>query len=317
MTVRETLAGGTARLREGNIEGPARDAALLLAGVLRTDRAGIIAAGQENVTENTRARFTELLERRLAGECVAYLLGKKEFRGLDFAVNAAVLVPRPDTETLVEAALEALGSSSLSPPLPFLDLCTGSGAVAVALKHEAPFLEVWASDISAEALEVAAANAARLLAGPGLPASGLPQASVPPQDRAALSPSPPIRFLCGDLFAPFSPALRFAYITANPPYVPAGEIDGLAPEVRREPRLALDGGAEGLDILGRIIAEAPDHLRPGGTLLLEADPRQMTMLRSLLETEGYHDIKIFRDLPGAERVIGGVHPGRSGQGKNV
>ncbi|MDR1899030.1 MAG: peptide chain release factor N(5)-glutamine methyltransferase, partial [Treponema sp.] len=164
MTVRETLAEGTARLREGNIESPALDASLLLAGALQTDRAGVIAAGPETVAGEVRARFTGLLERRLSGECVAYLLGTKEFRGLDFTVSPAVLVPRPDTETLVEAALEAVRASPAPPPLSLLDLCTGSGAVAVALKHEAPFLEVWASDISAEALEVAEANAARLLA---------------------------------------------------------------------------------------------------------------------------------------------------------
>jgi release factor glutamine methyltransferase len=323
MTVTETLAEGTARLREGNIEGPALDAALLLAGVLQRDRAGLIAAGPETVTGETRARFTELLDRRLSGECTAYLLGKKEFWGLDFAVGAAVLVPRPDTETLVEAALEALGSPPLPPPLALLDLCTGSGAVAIALKHEAPFLEVWASDISAGALEVAAANAARLLrpgAGPHA-GSGPPRgrASDPPGDGPPLSPrpGPPVRFLQGDLFAPFPPAPGFAYITANPPYIPTGEIGGLAPEVRKEPRLALDGGADGLALLGRIIAGAPDYLRPGGSLLLEADPRQMTALRSLLETEGYRDIKIRRDLRGAERVIGGTHPGRNGQRKNV
>ncbi|MDR1618540.1 MAG: peptide chain release factor N(5)-glutamine methyltransferase [Treponema sp.] len=302
MTVRETLAEGTARLREGNIEGPGLDAALLLARVFQTDRAGLVAAGPETVTGETRARFTELLDRRLSGECTACILGKKEFWGLDFAVNAAVLVPRPDTETLVEAALETVRSSPLSPPLTLLDLCTGSGAVAVALKHEAPFLEVRASDISAEALEVAAANATRLLGPEAGPHAGS---------------GPPVRFFRGDLFAPFSPAAGFACITANPPYIPTGEIGGLAPEVRREPRLALDGGTDGLRLLGRIIAEAPDYLRPGGTLLLEADPRQMAILRSLFEAEGYCDIKIRRDLPGAERVIGGRHPGRNGQHKNV
>ena len=299
MTVRETLAWGTARLGEGNIESPALDAALLLAGLLQTDRAGIVAAGPETVTGDLRARFAELLTRRISGECVACLLGKKEFWGLDFVVNAEVLVPRPDTETLVEAILEELGSSSLSPPLSLLDLCTGSGAVAIALKHEAPFLEVWASDISAGALEVAGANAARLLTGPDA-GSG-----------------PPVRFLHGDLFAPLPPDPGFAYISANPPYIPSGEIGNLAPEVRREPRLALDGGADGLGLLRRIIMEAPEYLRPGGTLLLEADPRQMTILRSLFKTEGYRDIKIRRDLAGAERVISGVHPGGKGQGKNV
>jgi release factor glutamine methyltransferase len=325
MTVRETLAWGTARLGKKNIENPGLDAALLLARVLQKDRAGIVAAGPETVTGEALTRFTELLERRLSGECVACLLGKKEFRGLDFAVSAAVLVPRPDTETLVEAVLEELGSSSLPPPLALLDLCTGSGAVAVALKHEAPFLEVWASDISAEALEVAAANAARLLTGPDAgsasPFSGLSRnlASNPPRDGAPLSPppAPPVRFLRGDLFAPLPPAAAFAYISANPPYVPSGEIGGLAPEVRREPRLALDGGADGLRLLRRIIAEAPEYLRPGGALLLEADPRQMTILRSLFETGGYRDIKIRRDLAGAERVISGVHPGRNGQNKNA
>jgi release factor glutamine methyltransferase len=162
--------------------------------------------------------------------------------------------------------------------------------VAIALKHEVPDLEVWASDLSPEALEVAQGNAERLLG-------------------AAALPSPGLHFIHSDLFARLRSCgcipERFHLITANPPYVAGDEIETLAPEVRREPRLALDGGDEGLDILRRIIADAPEHLYPGGLLLMEADPRQMKTLYQMLETKGYKGIQTYRDLSGAERVIGG------------
>jgi release factor glutamine methyltransferase len=168
-----------------------------------------------------------------------------------------------------------------------LDLCTGSGAVAIALKHECPEIEVFASDLSPEALETARLNAARLLG-------------------TALEPA--VTFIQSDLFDRIS--RRFHLITANPPYVCTGDIKKLPREVRGEPRLALDGGADGLDLIRALIAGAPDHLFSGGVLLLEADPRQMPRIASLLEHQGFLDIQTYRDLSGAERVIGGRMPDR-------
>jgi release factor glutamine methyltransferase len=231
------------------------------------------------------------LERRLVGECTAYILGKKEFRGLEFTVTPDVLVPRPDTETLVEAVLELLGPQKDTRPggatgnagsPRVLDLCTGSGAVAIALKNELPCLDVWASDISEKALGVSKANAEKLLGS-----------------AAA------VHFIESDLFEKIPAGADFDVIASNPPYIPPGELETLSAEVRGEPVLALDGGGDGLAIIRRIIAGAGAFLAPGGRLLLEADPRQMQAIAGLLTGTGWTGIRIWKDLAGRERVIGG------------
>jgi release factor glutamine methyltransferase len=286
MLIREALAEGTAALAAAT-DTSALDASLLLASILNMSRSSLIAADSRPLDEEALAAFRALVKRRLAGECTAYILGKKEFYGLDFQVTPAVLVPRPDTETLVETALGVIERlAAANKPVRVLDLCTGSGAVAIALKHAKPELEVWAADISAEALAVARANAARLL------------------------PPDAIRFCHGDLFEALPPAATFHLIVSNPPYVPTAEIAGLAPEVRGEPLLALDGGSDGLDVIDKIIRGAPQFLHPtnqrfAGALLLEADPRQMSRIAALLQQAGFTDIQTRRDLSGAERVIVG------------
>jgi release factor glutamine methyltransferase len=298
MTLQAAQARGTRLLAASGVGTPALDASLLLAEVLGLDRGGLILGYPDPLPDNAARRFEELLRRRLAGESVAYILGRKEFRGLEFTVGPAVLVPRPDTETLVEATLSFLGSLP-RPPAPkpsLLDLCTGSGAVAIALKHEAPDLEVWAADISPGALEIARHNAARLL-GPFPP----PDGSFP---NVKPNLTPALTFIQGDLFEGIP--RRFSLITANPPYVESAEIAGLSAEVRGEPRIALDGGPDGLCLIRRLIAGAPEHLYPGGALLLEAGPRQMETIRCELEKHGFIGIQTYKDLSGAERVIGGI-----------
>ncbi|MDR0598035.1 MAG: peptide chain release factor N(5)-glutamine methyltransferase [Treponema sp.] len=287
MTVGEALREGAARLRSAGVESPGLDAALLLAFALKTTREKLLLTDRELLSGGAAADFGRLLERRASGECAAYILGFKEFRGLDFAVTPDVLVPRPDTETLVEAALAALPPGENTAPPALLDLCTGSGAVAIALKHERPFMEVYAADISPGALAVARKNALRLLG----------------EDETR----PPVHFLEGDLFEPVPP-LRFDLIVANPPYVPAAEIPRLSREVRFEPRLALDGGEDGLVTARRIAEDAPAFLKPGGRLLLEADPRQMQALALILKKKRYRGIALHRDLSGLDRVIEGVMP---------
>jgi release factor glutamine methyltransferase len=201
---------------------------------------------------------------------------------MDFAVTPDVLVPRPDTEILVEAALEALSRMEQEPPPVLLDLCAGSGAVAIALQHELPFLKVYAADISPKALAMARKNAERLLAGS-------------------------ICFLEGDLFEPVPP-MRFDLITANPPYVASGAMPFLPREVRLEPPLALDGGEDGLDLIRRIVEGAPAFLRSGGRLIMEADPRQMPAIARMLAKKGYRDIRAHQDLSGLDRAIEGAQP---------
>ncbi|MDR3115699.1 MAG: peptide chain release factor N(5)-glutamine methyltransferase [Treponema sp.] len=286
MTLGEVLAAGTARLTSRSFpvspaaQGaatPALDAALLLASVLKTDRTGLILREAEPVSAGDLQQYARLLERRLEGESVAWILGYKEFWGLSFTVSPEVLVPRPDTETLVEAGLGAIDRFPATEPCTLLDLCTGSGAVAIALKHERPAVEVYASDISSAALAVAQGNAARLLPEPGIY---------------------PIE---SDLFHRITG--RFHIITANPPYVPRDRIPTLALEVRREPRLSLDGGVDGLDLIRRILVQGKAHLRPGGTLLMEADPGQMQTIAGLLKAQGYRPITMIPDLSGMPRVI--------------
>ena len=294
MTIREAVSRGSSELKASGIETYSLDSSLLLARALNISRSALIANGTDALSEEAHSRYRDFIERRKNGECAAYILGSKEFRGLEFTVNESVLVPRPDTETLVEAALEVLDNNiGLIQKLKFkdnsiyiLDLCAGSGAVAVALKHERQELKVAATDISAEALEIAEKNAEKLL-GAGK-----------------------IRFYRGDLFdaLPHStlPDERaYSMIVSNPPYIPSGEIQYLSPEVRGEPRLALDGGESGLEIIERIIESAPAFLISGGTLLLEADPGQMEKITQLMKLKGFINIKLFKDMAGLNRVIGG------------
>jgi release factor glutamine methyltransferase len=285
MTIREALAEGTASLAAAGVDTPGLDSSLLLAEVLKTSRSSLIAAGNDSVSQETVTVFRQLIKRRQSGECTAYILGRKEFYGLEFLVNPSVLVPRPDTETLVEIALNWVWGHQPR----VLDLCTGSGAIAIALKHTIPELEVWATDISAEALETAQKNTSRLL---------------PPDS---------IYFLQGNLYdalLPVSrlltPDSRFPIIVSNPPYIPSAELSSLSPEVRMEPALALDGGDDGLQIIRKIISRAPEFLCKGGSLLLEADPRQMTAISDLYKEANFSDIQTHKDLSGRERVISGV-----------
>ena len=294
MTIQEILAEGKRLLKtpcaSAFIDTPDLDAALLLAEVLHTGREGLIARANDEVDGLQSGEYQTLLERRRSGECIAYILGRKEFRGMEFSVNPKVLVPRPDTETLLEAAMEYIGKAgygkfcqnpNAGKAHSILDLCTGSGALAISLKKECPFLSVTASDISVEALETAALNARRLLTS----------------DAA-------IGFVHSDIFDNIRD--QFNIIVSNPPYIPSGEIPNLAPEVQHEPRLALDGGEDGLALIRRILAQAPDHLLPNGVLLLEAAPRQMPQIGDLLANNGFVHVRLHKDLSGRERVISAV-----------
>jgi release factor glutamine methyltransferase len=289
---------------------PALDAALLLGDILHAGRTELLVKSGDPLPAGAEARYQLSLEKRLSGQSVAYIRGRKEFRGLDFIVTPAVLVPRPDTETLVEAALETLARIAPLPGPLVLDLCTGSGAVAVALKHERPDLRVYAADISAPALEIARLNAAKLLPPAVAAADAVAIAGAVAKDDPALTF---IEFIESDLFENIPrPPPGFTLITANPPYVPRGLIDTLAPEVRREPRLALDGGETGLDLIRRIIDGAPSFLRPGGALLLEADPSQFSAIDAILRSRGYGTIQRYHDLSGRPRVAAGSYPGGAG-----
>jgi len=258
------------------------DAQLLLLYVLGRpahDRAWLLAHDTDPLDAATLERLHGLARRRAAGEPLAYLVGEKEFFGLPLAVDARVLVPRPDTETLVEWALERLAGQ---PAPTVLDLGTGSGAIALALQHARPDAQVTAVDASAGALEVARGNAARL---------GLP-----------------LRFLQGDWCAALDSAERFDLIASNPPYIAAA--DGHLAALVHEPLSALAAGADGLDDLRRIVAQAPAHLAPGGWLLLEHGWDQAAAVRELLQAAGFDAVQSRQDLAGIERCSGGFLPSR-------
>jgi len=284
MLIREALAQGGADLKYAGIKTPGLDASLLLAHILNTGRTNLIARGTDRLSEKKCAEFCTLIERRANGECTAYIIGKKEFRGLEFEVNKSVLVPRPETETLVETAIDIIQKNAQDKHVvSILDLCTGSGAVAISLKNEMPSCEITAADISPNALNTAVRNAEKLL-GVNL-----------------------IKFFRGDLYdaLPNPQPAVYSLIISNPPYIPSDEIQTLSAEVQNEPLIALDGGISGLEIIKRIIDKAPDYLQKNGFLLLEADPRQMEQIKILLENKGFLDIQLYKDLGGSQRVIGG------------
>jgi release factor glutamine methyltransferase len=253
------------------VDAPRLTAELLLAHALGCDRVRLYLDFDKPLGDPELARYRELVRRRAEGEPTAYLLGAREFHGHRLAVDARVLIPRPETELLVEAGLAALPERGAA-----LDLGAGTGAVAIALALGRPGARVTSVDVSPGALEVARANAAALGAA--------------------------VTFLEGDLFAPLPAGERFDLIASNPPYIPSGELAGLSREVRREPRLALDGGPDGLTILRRIVAGAPGWLAPGGTLLLEMHESHLEALPALCRAAGFATAEARRDLAGLPRL---------------
>jgi release factor glutamine methyltransferase len=279
-TILEVLRWTTGRFERQGIASARLDAELLAARAFQRTRVELYMHFDQPLGERELADYRGLVEQRLLGEPVAYILGRKEFWSLDLEVGPAVLVPRPDTETLIEQALELLRPlAEAGSPLRVADVGTGSGAIALALKREHPEAEVVAVDVSPEALAVARANAARL---------GLD-----------------LTFAQGDLAAPLTALGPFALIVSNPPYIPSGDLDGLAAEVRREPRLALDGGADGLTLVRRLAAEATAVLGPGGALAMEIGAGQAAAAKEILQGNGYAAVGSRPDLAGIERVVFG------------
>ena len=249
---------------------------ILLCHALGLTRVGLITQSHRALTGDEAAALEALVARRLAGEPIAYIVGKREFFGLDFRVTDAVLIPRPDTELLVELALERLAQDAS-----VLDMGTGSGAIAVAIAHTRPDARVSALDASDAALEIARANAA---------ANGAV-----------------VRFLHSDWYAALA-AERFDMIVSNPPYIASGDVHLSEGDLRFEPVSALTDHADGLSALRKIIAGAGTHLAPGGWLLMEHGYDQAAQVRELLAEHGYAQVQSWRDLAGIERVSQGQTP---------
>jgi release factor glutamine methyltransferase len=269
----------TKRFDDAGIAGARLEAQLLLAHVLGCSRVQLYTGFDKPLADHELAGYRELIKRRLDGEPVAYLLGEHEFWALPFYVDRNVLVPRPDTETVVEVARDTRADRAA--PCRVLDLCTGSGAIAIALARELPGASVVATDVSPEAAAIARRNAERN--------GGADRVDV----------------RVGDLFAPVG-GERFDLITSNPPYVATRTIDTLAPEVRREPRVALDGGDDGLAFIDRICAAAAGHLAPGGALVVEHGFDQADAVRERFAAAGFDRISLVRDLGKNPRVTSGI-----------
>lgn len=277
MTITEWLTHARDRLSRTGCPDPDIDARWIAEDTLGMTRQDLVFEGDRSIPRAQLYTLESMLDRRAAGEPVQYILGSADFMGLRFRVDHGVLIPRQDTETLVEAALIDLRQRPGQPTL--LDLCCGSGCVGLSLASLAPHARITLTDISPEALEIAKANQKAL------------------EVRA--------EFRQGDLFNALDRE-RFDVITANPPYIPSGELPALQREVRFEPALALDGGADGLDFYRRIAEAAPDHLNPGGALFLEVGIRQAQPVLELVKAHlPCAEAGTIKDLNGVERVVFG------------
>lgn len=262
---------------EHGSEFPRLDAEVLLAHAQGCQRIHLYTRFEEAATEGVRAKFKDLVRRRVEGCPVAYLVGQKEFYSLAFEVNPAVLIPRPDTEILVLETLR-LAKPMASPTL--LDVGTGSGAIAIAATRNHPGMRATAIDLSSEALTVAERNAQRHQVA----------------DR--------ITFLRGDLFKPLPPSQQFDFIVSNPPYIPTDTLPLLPVGVRDfEPKLALDGGPGGFQVIERLLATSKRHLNSAGYLLIEIGVAQEEPVRQLAIRNGFANLVTVNDYAGHPRVL--------------
>ena len=281
-TVKRVLSWAADDLRRRGSPSPRLESELLLAHVLGCDRVRLVIDADRPLDTDELGTYRSLHQRRRRGEPVAYLRGEREFFGLRFAVDHRVLVPRPETELLVEVGLRRTAHLSLSARV--LDVCTGSGCVAIALKKQRPTTCVLGADVSLEALAVARYNAERLGALVG--------------------------FRRSDLFADLGHlGGKLDLVTANPPYISDADLPGLPVDVRDfEPHLALAGGHDGLTQLRRIAAEAPAVLAPGGVVAVEVGAGQAPSVRQAFESAGLREVEVARDYAGIERVVSGASP---------
>jgi len=276
MTVRQALAEGFRVLGDAGVDTATLDATVLLAEVLRTTKERLFATLPDQLSDSALRAFRDFLSRRLEGTPVSYLRKRKEFYGLELVVDERVLVPRPETETLVEQALHAI---AWGPGVVRLhDTCTGSGCVAIVCAGEFPALEVSVSDISWGALEACQENSLRIL-----------ERELDAWQSDLLDEVPG----------------SYDVITANPPYLSDAEVDEMRAAGWPEPEVALRGGPEGLDVLRRLVEQAPEHLSCRGTLLVECGSTQCGAVAAYMRKRGWDDVQVASDLAGLDRVVSG------------
>ena len=264
-----------------DIDSPRSTAEILLAHTLAVKRIDLYLRYDQPLNAGELKTFKKLIKRRIAREPVAYIVGKKEFWGLDFKVESGTLIPRPETECLVERALEVIKGNTRKKPWRILELGTGSGAVVTALAKERPDERYFASDRSCATLRLACGNAA---------ANGLTGV---------------IHFFVGDWFEAIRPAAsRLDMVVSNPPYIKAATVEKLQPEIcRYEPPAALDGGDDGLVCIHRIIKEAADYIVPGGCLIIETGHDQHRAVETMVsQYPGYKCVDFFKDYSGYDRI---------------
>jgi release factor glutamine methyltransferase len=289
MDIRTALKQGISQLRHAEVPSFTLAAELLLVHALGRNRTWIYAHPEETLTDDEAQRFFAFLARRAAGEPTQHLTGKQEFWGLEFEITTDVLIPRPETEHVIEVALDRLALRELrigrpqktdGAGLQIADIGTGSGCIVVALAKELPAANFVATDISSAALAVAQRNARRHAVG----------------DR--------IHFIESNLLGAFHPPLSFDLIASNPPYVGRREAPTLAREVRdHEPASALYGGEEGYELYGDLIAQAAQHLHAGGILVLELGHNSLPAVQPLLELKDWTNVGVTNDLAGIPRVL--------------
>ncbi|MCI0572507.1 MAG: peptide chain release factor N(5)-glutamine methyltransferase [Myxococcaceae bacterium] len=280
-TVRKVLTWTTGHFEKKGIDSPRLTAEVLLAHLLALSRVKLYVDLERPLNKDELTRFRALIERRMAHVPTQYLTGTKEFYNRRFAVDERVLIPRPETELLVDHVLQVLPTEE---PRRVLDVCTGSGCIAVSVAAERPLAHVWATDVSEGACALARQNV------------------------EALGVGARVTVLQGDLLAPLPPEVRFDVVVSNPPYVASGELPTLQAEVQKEPHLALDGGADGLDVVRRLVGVARERLVPGGLLAMEIGETQGAAVRVLLERAGYAQVRVEKDLERRDRFAFGRTP---------
>jgi len=273
MTIQENLKKGIELLKENHIEEPIIKARILLLFVMRKDKEYLITHEQENLNEEQEKHFASCLDRLVQKEPLQHITGKQEFMKHEFAVSKDVLIPRQDTEILVEEVMNIARTQRTCPLV--LDLCTGSGIIAVSLANYIENAEVWGTDISEKALEIARKNS---------------------NDN--------VKFIKSDLFNNIDINTKFDIIVSNPPYIKEDVLDKLDEEVQKEPRIALYGGKDGLDFYRKIISEGYKFLKPNGYLCLEIGYDQKEDVVNLIKNEDkYDNIYTKKDLSGKDRIV--------------
>jgi release factor glutamine methyltransferase len=274
-TIKRLLDWTRVHFEKADIDAPRLTAEKLLGHVLNVKRVNLYMDLDRPLSKEELATYKALIQRRLKFEPTQYLVQRAEFFGRAFYVDERVLIPRPETELLVEAALEVIPEDI---PKRILELCTGTGCIALSIALERPKTSIWATDVSKEALDVASKNA------------------------EILQSDSRVAFFRGDLFLAIDQQATFDVIVSNPPYIKSGDLSGLQAEVKKEPTLALDGGASGLVLLAKIVAQGLKFLKPGGRLALEHGDEQGDAVKEFMVRAGYLNVETRKDLARLPRL---------------